>query len=272
MATSDTPELSACSETTPTAKIFPQSSFFQEHRAAALPSPTEIRALNDASGNHLVKYGTNVTTAELETQVLMHERLQGRVPISEVFGWAEDRGQLFIYMSLVEGDTLQARFSTMNESERQAICKELRSMVSAWRALAQESDIYIGSVGKRPLSDIFVAGQPERIGPFLGTGAVQNFHDTCGIDISDNAPIVVGILDWGQSGWYPAYWEYCKARQVGIITEKFNSALLEEWHTSYVRKVVDTVDDERFYHPWLYFMLANLWDCWSSHDRPESRY
>ncbi len=162
MATNDAPELSACSAPTPTAKVFPQSSFFQERRAPALPSPAEVRALNEATGqfratlfNHpdpliipslglLVKYGADVTMAEIETQVLMRERLQGRVPIPEVFGWAEDGGQRFMYMSLVDGDTLQERFRAMNESERQTVCMELRSMVNAWRSLTQESDGYIG--------------------------------------------------------------------------------------------------------------------------------
>lgn len=41
----------------------------------------------------IVKYGTDVTTAEVETRVLIRERLQGRVPIPDVFGWAEDMGQ-----------------------------------------------------------------------------------------------------------------------------------------------------------------------------------
>jgi len=26
-------------------------------------------------------------------------------------------------------------------------------------------------------------------------------------------PQVVAVLDWSQAGWYPAYWEFCKARQ-----------------------------------------------------------
>lgn len=162
MATHDTPGVSACSA--PTIKLFPQSSFFQERRAPALPSPAEIRALNEASCHYraaslnrpppvlvpslglAVKYGADVTIAEVETQVSMHEKLKDRVPIPEVFGWAEDGGQKFIYMSLVDGDTLQARFGTMSESERQAVCKELRSMVNAWRALTQESDRYIGNL------------------------------------------------------------------------------------------------------------------------------
>lgn len=162
MATNHNPELSASSTPIPSAKVFPQSSFFQERRAPALPTPAEIRALNGETGDWrtifshrappvllpslglAVKYGTNVTIAEVETQVWMREKLKGRVPIPEVFGWAEDGGQIFIYMSLVEGETLQARFSTMNESERQAVCKELRSMVNAWRTLKQEPDKYVG--------------------------------------------------------------------------------------------------------------------------------
>ena len=165
MATNDsTPELNVCLTSTATAKVFPQSSFFQERRASALPSPAEIRALNVASGHEkaeswnrpppvivpslglAVKYGADVTIAEVETQVLMRELLQGRVPVPEVFGWVQDGGQVFMYMSLVEGDTLQARFRTLSKSERQAVCMELRSMVDAWRALAQEPDTYIGKL------------------------------------------------------------------------------------------------------------------------------
>jgi hypothetical protein len=108
---------------------------------------------------------------------------------------------------------------------------------------------------------------------------VQEFQDACGIDVSGDVPItfthddfcppnillplgakpvVVAILDWGQSGWYPWYWEYCKARRVGVIEEGFDAALQEEWHTKYLPMVIDPVDDETYYHPWLYFMLSHL--------------
>ncbi|KAF4961197.1 hypothetical protein FGADI_434 [Fusarium gaditjirri] len=264
----------------------------------SLPSPAEIRALNEATGHYrakslnrpppviipslglAVKYGTDVTAAEAETQVMLHERLRDQVPIPEVFGWTEDEGQRFIYMSLIEGDTLQIRFGTMEEGERQAVCNELKDMANAWRALSQdETDIYIGSVGKEPLNDIFVTGQPGRSGPFFGTNAVRQFHDACGIDIDEEIPIsfthndfcspniilshgpnpkVVGIIDWGQSGWFPSYWEYCKARRVGVVDQEFTSEHCEEWQTQYLPQIIDPVDDETFYHPWLYFMLSNI--------------
>lgn len=145
--------------------IYPQSSFFREDRAAALPLPTEIRALNEVSDDFraksldsptpvkfpslglIVKYGTDVTAAEIEAQVMMYERLKGHVPVPEVYGWAKDGNQRFLYMALIEGDTLQTRFYALSETERQAICKELRSMVDAWRALKQSKDFqYVGEL------------------------------------------------------------------------------------------------------------------------------
>lgn len=146
-------------------KIFRESNFFKERRASALPSPSQIRALNVESGNVratdfnrpspvtipslglFVKYGADVTIVEAQTQMRMRKLLESRVPIPEVFGWAEDGEQRFIYMSLVEGDSLQARWAKMNEDERQAVCRELKSMVNTWRALSQnelEGDRYVG--------------------------------------------------------------------------------------------------------------------------------
>lgn len=142
---------------------FPESSFFKERRASALPTPVEIRAINKDSGNLyatnfnrpppvkipplglVVKYGADVTVIEAQTQMKIREQLQGQVPTPEIFGWSEDGGQVFIYMSLVEGETLEERWSGMNEAERQAVCEELRHFVKIWRALTQDQqDCYIG--------------------------------------------------------------------------------------------------------------------------------
>lgn len=72
------------------------------------------------------------------------------MPIPEVFGWAEDGEQRFIYMALIEGDTLQRRWGGMAEEERLAVCAGLKDMVKVWRGLEQdENEQYIGRV---PLS------------------------------------------------------------------------------------------------------------------------
>lgn len=90
----------------------------------------------------VVKYGDDVTILEALTQVKVREELQGQVSVPEVFGWSEDGGQGFIYMSMIQGETLEQRWSGMSENERRAVCEELKHIVKAWRALAQ--DCYIG--------------------------------------------------------------------------------------------------------------------------------
>ncbi|KAK2035760.1 phosphotransferase enzyme family protein [Colletotrichum somersetense] len=277
-------------------KIFPGSSFFKERRAPTLPTPAEVRARNKESGNTrapsfdrpppvtfpslglLVKYGGNVTILEAETQMMVHEQRQGKIPVPEIFGWAEDDGQRFIYMSLIEGVTLQEIWCNTNENERRVICGELKEMVRALRALEQDShDRFVGSLGKKPLNEIFLACRPDLRGPFIGTNAVQQFQDACGIEIDGDAPIVfthddlvppniilsrgknpkvAAIIDWGQAGWLPTYWEYCKAKRVRLNPKYFNDAAQEEWRTTYLPTILDAVDDETHYHPWLHFVLS----------------
>ncbi|KAK2053478.1 hypothetical protein LY76DRAFT_639000 [Colletotrichum caudatum] len=55
----------------------------------------------------LIKYGGNVTILEAQTQMVVHQRLQGNVSMPEIFSWIEDNGQRLVYMYLVEGATLQ---------------------------------------------------------------------------------------------------------------------------------------------------------------------
>ncbi|RNJ59268.1 hypothetical protein D7B24_003024 [Verticillium nonalfalfae] len=226
----------------------------------------------------MVKYGGDVTLTEVSTQRMVHEQLLGQVPIPEVFGWTEDKDQGFIYMSLIEGDTLEQRWIDLNETERQAICAELKPMVKAWRGLKQDGqEPYVGSIGTRPLRDIFLVYRPELVGPFRGDSAVQQFQDVCGIDIGCEIPIVfshsdlvppnvllsrgpnpkvAAVIDWAQSGWYPSYWEYCKARRVELDPELFSKALQEEWREKYLPLFIEPVDDETYYHPWLWFVLS----------------
>lgn len=47
-------------------------------------------------------------------------------------------------------------------------------------------------------------------------------------------PRVVSIVDWHQSGWYPAYWEYCKAR--------WTSRIGGEWKAEYLPMFLDRHD------------------------------
>lgn len=69
-------------------------------------------------------------------------------------------------------------------------------------------------------------------------------------------PKVAAIIDWGQAGWYPAYWEYCKARRVRVDPEYFDVSVQEEWHTKYLAMILDPEDDDAYYKPWLWFVLS----------------
>ena len=59
-------------------------------------------------------------------------------------------------------------------------------------------------------------------------------------------PRVVAIVDWHQSGWYPAYWEYCKAR--------YTVEIGDEWVTTYIPKIMQPRTE--VYDFWNWFVLA----------------
>ncbi|KAL4869826.1 kinase-like domain-containing protein [Aspergillus spectabilis] len=158
---------------------------------------------------------------------MVYKQLKGKVPVPEVFGWTEDGGQVFIYMSLIGGEPLEQRWGALNDEEREAVCKELNNMVKAWRSLEQPDQVlYVGGLDNQPLNDIFLSGHRDLAGPFHGADAVQKFHNGCDIEIDGEVPVVfthddlvppnillspgtnpvvAAIIDWGQAGWYPAY-------------------------------------------------------------------
>lgn len=69
-------------------------------------------------------------------------------------------------------------------------------------------------------------------------------------------PKVAAIIDWGQAGWYPTYWEYCKTQCVGLPTEMhMDKATQREWRKRYVPLMLDPVDEDKCLTPWL------VWVC-----------
>lgn len=60
----------------------------------------------------------------------------------------------------------------------------------------------------------------------------------------EGAPRVLAIIDWHQSGWFPAYWESCKARWTAIIGD--------EWVTEYLPRILKPCMQ---YDYWDYFVL-----------------
>ncbi|KAH6612114.1 phosphotransferase enzyme family protein-like protein [Boeremia exigua] len=281
---------------------FHGSSFFQKHDSTSLPSPDVVREVASHSKDPkarlrtrplpvffpelgvCVKYGTEVTIAEGQCLLLIRSKLSQHVPVPEVYKWCKDDGQVFIYMELMNGVTLEKSWDGLDEGDRLAVCEQLRCMIAAWRGLGCTSDLtFIGHIGRQPLLDIiFESTCSPTAGPFL---SVSEFHDyfTSSFGprkhnrnrpphpyrhfLPDDVPIafthadlhpsnilvstgstprITAIIDWHQSGWYPAYWEYCKAR--------WTSEIGSEWEIKYLPLIVDP---HECYDYWDYFVLAH---------------
>lgn len=122
-----------------------------------LPEPVEVKTAARAAGHPkvfgrpppvvypslglFVKYGGGLRVSEAKCLRFIRERLSGSVRVPEVYGWRVHDGQTFIYMELVEGDTLENLWPAINEENRTAVCGELRHMVENWRTLRQD---YLG--------------------------------------------------------------------------------------------------------------------------------
>lgn len=138
--------------------VFRESSFFNKPNAQlSLPTPTEVREVASRSGDPrakranrpppvtfpnlglLVKYGREVSLAEGQCLLFICNALCEVVPVPEVYGWCKDDDQLFIYMQLIDGVTLEKRWDAMIEEERTSVCRQLHDMVDALRGVKQDS-------------------------------------------------------------------------------------------------------------------------------------
>ena len=156
--------------------VFKDSSFFKTTNAK-LPIPAQVRAdaaqWNDLSqtsssrpppvyyrnSNLLVKYGSQITLAEGQCLWLMRHFLAQDVPVPEIYGWSKDGDETFLYMELIEGDTLEYRWDSLTQEERTAICAQLRRMTSAWRGLRQgPRAVFVGKTMKLfPHPNVYIA-------------------------------------------------------------------------------------------------------------------
>jgi len=87
----------------------------------------------------LVKYGTEVTIDEGQCLLFVRRALSQTVRVPEVYKWCRDDGQVFIYMELINGVTLDKSWEKLIEDDRLAICQQLRHVIDAWRSLKRDS-------------------------------------------------------------------------------------------------------------------------------------
>jgi hypothetical protein len=61
---------------------------------------------------------------------------------------------------------------------------------------------------------------------------------------STGPPKILALIDWHQSGWLPAYWEFCKAR--------WTTRIGDEWEVKYLPKIMQPCEQYKY---WDYFVL-----------------
>ena len=133
--------------------VFKESTYFSENGPnSSLPSPAIVRATQKA--RHLsrsmtvrfedlklvVKYGNKITIAEALCLWAIRRFLPDQVPVPEVYGWCEDGGEFFIYMELIQGETLEKKWESLSKPERIDVCGQLRVMLSELRSLKQDPE------------------------------------------------------------------------------------------------------------------------------------
>ncbi|CAK7227452.1 hypothetical protein SCUCBS95973_006548 [Sporothrix curviconia] len=271
------------------------------------PPPVRFPALG-----LFVKFGYLVSEAEAQCLILVRKYLP-TVPVPEVYGWLHDGRQCFIYVELLEGETLEDCWDDLSSDDKRIVCEQLRGFVATWRRLPQTlfaSESFIGNVAGGSLLDwIFVNSCAPEEEPFASVSEFHDFYTTAygpaRLDewrgrsphpfrdkLLDDVPIVfthadlhpsnimlaprrswsgtpeegnkqkdeqeigpgprvIGIIDWQQSGWYPAYWEYNKARWA------WSKKAGETWWRTHLPLIMETAKFEgECWDYWDYFTSA----------------
>lgn len=102
-------------------------------RAAYRPDPIRFDELGV-----IVKWGQDVTIAEGQCLWLLRKHLSESVPVPEIYGWARDGDQTFLYLELVKGQSLLAIWESLESADKVSICNQLRGIISQYRRLERK--------------------------------------------------------------------------------------------------------------------------------------
>jgi hypothetical protein len=138
---------------------FLDSSFFQSAKSPRpeLPTPASIIQQYGDNGACVVKIESlNLVVKINQASYLRLEEVQtmlairqvfpnGEVPVPEVFGWRKYEDQVFIYMSLVHGQTLREAWSSLTVDDKRSLQSDLSQIVASIRRITQDSPHVIGT-------------------------------------------------------------------------------------------------------------------------------
>ncbi|KAF7899003.1 uncharacterized protein EAF01_008216 [Botrytis porri] len=182
---------------------------------------------------NLMIRASDLPDAEAQCLWIIRKNLGDEVPVPEIYGWRVDGDYVFIYMELPQ-------------------------------------DPFIGSLSRGHLSDIIIESQPPgglfaiikqfsecfSSLPWLGFTLASNFKDPWREYLPDDGsikptpgdlyrgniivspttpPRALAIIDWAHCGWFPDYWEYCKAAHTCLYGGKW----LNKWFPKFLTPWVE---------------------------------
>lgn len=187
----------------------------------------------------VVKMGRGVDGFRDEVELMEFVNQSTSIPLPEVFGFHyNEDDECFIFMSYIEGCTLESIWPSLGLADRETIESQLAGYFAQLRALPCPNPVTLGSLATGICRD---ARRIERQCPsitsehqfneFIGKFTFRRDSELAQMLLSflkDNHRIVLthgdlqprnilvqgntvaGIIDWELGGWYPEYWEYVK--------------------------------------------------------------
>ncbi|OAR00252.1 hypothetical protein LLEC1_03469 [Akanthomyces lecanii] len=218
------------------AQIVTQEQIENGHRLSRFSPVYKINATT------VVKTGRIVRMGEAETMKFVSENTDIPVPSIHNAYRDETTGHVVIIMDFVEGQNLDKAWATYTESERQSVIAQLKGYMAQLRSFKGS---FIGCIDGTACQDQYFYSEEEDYGPYeterdfnqgiinlmtskgphtfiewrcdvwreimKGHDIVLTHNDFDPRNILVQGAKVVAILDWEFSGYYPEYWEYCKA-------------------------------------------------------------
>ncbi|KUI61302.1 hypothetical protein VP1G_08499 [Cytospora mali] len=170
------------------------------------------------------------------------------IPVPKVHCSFEEKGQTYILMERIEGETLARAWGLRSDESKTQILRQLKTFVEELRGLPATPTTGVSNVDGGPIFDHRLprksswgpfatikefhrelrsgidAGDIEDDASSPGVKGMASFHeqawqppvfthgDLSALNILVRADVVVGIVDWETAGWFPPYWEYTSAK------------------------------------------------------------
>ncbi|KAJ6512981.1 kinase-like protein [Mycena sanguinolenta] len=177
-----------------------------------------------------------------EAEVIRYLKKRTTIPLPEIVLSATGLFEHFMVMKRIDGDPLDCVWADMSREQQANVIRQLRDIVVQLRALPPPDPHAISGLYNRRCQDARVSSAAS-FGPFKNESEFNDFlvknaqgnfpphpfyEETRGkmcdthrivFTHGDLAPrnimvqgnVVVGLIDWEHSGWFPEHWEYCKA-------------------------------------------------------------